>query len=98
LVREAVHLFLNDVGRFAGAFREQLLAFQDGRADLDVPVPRAELARGLFDQLPLLDFARQDVVRATDGWDHAVNNSYSNPRSASPIPGSRRPRRRSAAA
>ena len=58
LVGEAVHLLLDDVGGFAGALGEQLLALDDRRADLDVAVALAQRARDALDVLPLLDLAR----------------------------------------
>ena len=66
LVGERVHLLLDDVGGLARALGEQFLALDDRRADLDVAVALAERAGDALDVLPLLDLARQDVVRAAD--------------------------------
>src|SRR5262249_25447529 len=71
LVGEVVHLLLHDVGGLAGPLGEKLLVLDDRRAHFDIPIPLAPVARGAFDELPLLDFAGKDVAGAANGRGHA---------------------------
>ncbi len=72
LVGEAVHLFLDDIGRLARSLREQLLPLDDRRTDLVIAVMTADVAGNGLETLPALDFSRHDVVGTTDGGDHDV--------------------------
>jgi hypothetical protein len=79
LVGEGVHLLLDDVRGFAGALGEQFLALDDGRPHLGVPVALEQAARDGFDPLPALDLAGQDVVGASNSWNHDVMSSLRPP-------------------
>ena len=69
-VREGVHLLLHDVGRFAGAFGEELFPLDDRRTNLCVGVPPTHVPRGVLETLPAFDFAWEDVTRSSNGGDH----------------------------
>ncbi len=57
LVGERVHLLLHDVRGLAGSLREQLLALDDRRPDLEVSVLLEHAARGGLDERPALHFS-----------------------------------------
>src|SRR4029434_7418790 len=71
LVRKGVHLFLDNVCGLTCPLGEKLLLFENGRPQFDVSVALAPVACGALDELPLLHFAGQNVVSATDRRDHA---------------------------
>ncbi len=68
-VGEGVHLFLDDVGHFADAAREQLGALDDGKTNLLVAVGRQHRPGALLQPLPQGRLLGQNVVHATNRRD-----------------------------
>jgi hypothetical protein len=71
-VNEGVHLFVDDVGGFADAAREEFCLLEDRRANLAEPVTPEGFARRALDAVPQRHVGGQDVSGSSDGLNHAV--------------------------
>ena len=68
-IGEAVHLFLDDVGRLADRAREELRPLENRQANLAESVDGEHLPRGLLESLPAAALFWEDVPEALDGDD-----------------------------
>jgi len=66
-IAKGVHLFVDDVGPFTDAAREQLGVLDDRQTDLAVAVRLQQLGESALEVTPDRSLGRQDVVHATNG-------------------------------
>ena len=69
MVGERIHLFFDDVGRFADGAHEKIGLFDDGCTDVAISVLLENVAHGVFEDVPQRRFVRKNVVHAADGLD-----------------------------
>ena len=68
LVQKGVHLFFDNIGRFADAADEQLGWLKNRRIDLFISVEPGDFVYLFFDDSPIRLFIRQHIPRPCDGF------------------------------